>query len=70
MVQGVREIIVDRSLCMGSGSCSFHAPATFDLDDAGGVILLGGRDGDAQIRAAIEGCPTGAIRLSDRQEED
>ena len=28
------KIVIDRDKCMGSGNCSFHAPNTFDLDDA------------------------------------
>ena len=49
---------------MGSGSCSFHAPATFDLDeDDGKVTVLGTRDPEANIRAAADSCPTRAITL-------
>jgi ferredoxin len=40
------EVRVDRDLCMGSGSCAFHAPETFDLDDDMKVLVLAGRDAD------------------------
>jgi ferredoxin len=59
-------ITVDREVCMGSGSCSFHAPATFDLDDACKVVLLDTRDPDENIRAAADACPTHAITLNER----
>ena len=50
---------------MGSGSCCFQAPATFDLDDdEGKVIVLDTRDPDALIRAAADACPTRAITLT------
>ena len=58
------KIVIDRDRCMGSGNCSFHAEHTFDLDDAMKVVLLdqhGDRDDD--IAAAVDGCPTQALRL-------
>jgi ferredoxin len=58
------EITIDRELCMGSGNCSFWAPAVFDLDDEGIAIVL---DPNAQpketIVLAAQGCPTQAIRV-------
>ena len=51
---------------MGSGSCSFQAPDTFDLDDDGKVIVLDARDPDDHIRAAADSCPTRAITLVER----
>jgi ferredoxin len=58
------EISVDRDVCMGSGSCGFHAPETFDLDDECKVVVLDGRDPDERIIAAADACPTRAISLS------
>lgn len=59
------EIAIDRSLCMGSGNCSFWAPGVFDLDDEGIAVVL---DVDAQpedkIVLAAKGCPTQAITLT------
>ena len=49
---------------MGSGSCQFHAPATFDLDaDCKAVVVEGGPDSERAVRNAAEGCPTRAIEL-------
>jgi len=62
-------ITVDHDRCMGSGSCSFHASNTFDLDDSCKVVLLDTRDSDEAIRAAAESCPTHAIGLRDTNEE-
>jgi ferredoxin len=53
---------VDRELCMGSGSCAFHAPRTFDLDDGLKVLVLANGDTDAAVAAAIDSCPSGALR--------
>ncbi len=58
-------ITVDARRCMGTGSCSFHAPETFDTDDAGKVVLLLGRDSDDRIRVAADACPTRAIALAE-----
>jgi len=35
-----REIRVDRTLCMGSGQCSWYAPNTFDQDDETIAIVI------------------------------
>jgi ferredoxin len=49
---------------MGSGTCTFHAPDTFDVDEELKVVLLDGpHDPEAAIRAAVDGCPTRALRL-------
>jgi ferredoxin len=58
------EINIDREKCMGSGNCSFWAPATFDLDDDG-VAMVVDRNGDDddKIVLAAQGCPTQAISV-------
>jgi ferredoxin len=57
-------ITVDRDRCIGSGNCSFYAPATFDLDDELKVTVVD-PDGDSaeDQRAAADGCPVKAITL-------
>ena len=47
---------------MGSGNCSFYAPATFDLGDEGWAIVIDeGGDPEDKIMLAVKGCPTQAI---------
>lgn len=62
-------IRIDRERCMGSGNCSFWAPATFDLDDEGKAIVVD-PDGDPRdkIQGAVDGCPTLAISLTEAPE--
>jgi ferredoxin len=49
---------------MGSGSCQFHAPHTFDLDAECKAVLFDAPGDPAQaIRNAAEGCPTHAIAI-------
>lgn len=57
------EIHIDRERCMGSGVCSFHAPATFDLDAACKAVVVGINDPVEAIRNAEESCPQRAIRV-------
>ena len=58
------EIKIDREVCMGSGNCSFWAPATFDLDDEGIAIVIDPQgDPEDKIIAAGHGCPTHAITI-------
>lgn len=55
-------LTVDRDRCMGSGQCTFYAPATFDLDDLSIAYVVDGQgDAEADIKMAIEVCPTRAI---------
>ena len=63
MSESKLRIVIDRDRCMGSGVCSFHAPATFDLDDACKAVVVGINDDDDAIRNAAESCPQRAITL-------
>lgn len=55
-------LTVDRDRCMGSGQCTFYAPATFDLDDISVAIVIDDHgDPDNDIQMAIDVCPTRAI---------
>ena len=59
-------IEVDRERCMGSGNCSFHAPATFDLDgDLKAVVLDPDGDPVDKVQLAVEACPTAALRADE-----
>jgi ferredoxin len=59
-----REIRVDRSLCMGSGQCSWYAPNTFDQDDETIAIVIDPRGDPAdEIQNAVDSCPTGALSI-------
>jgi ferredoxin len=66
----VRRIVIDRDRCIGSGNCSFFAPATFDLDDElKSVVIDPEGDDPGDVRAAVEGCPVQAIRVEDDPKE-
>jgi ferredoxin len=55
---------VDRDVCMGSGLCVVYASETFDIDDEARSFVKEPVGGEiAQVRAAVEACPTGALRL-------
>ncbi len=58
------EIKINREICMGSGTCSFWAPETFDLDDDG-VAIVTSIDGspEEKVILAAQGCPTQAISI-------
>lgn len=54
----------DRNVCIGSGACAFAVPDVFDVDDGGGVVLVGAVvTGDERVVEAVAGCPTGALKL-------
>ena len=58
------EIRIDPEKCMGSGNCSFWAPATFELGDDG-IATVMDPDGDPEekVVVAAKGCPTQAIAV-------
>jgi ferredoxin len=63
-VAAIRSITVDRELCMGSGMCMVYAPGTFAHDDeAKAVVVDPEADGPDALQAALEACPTGALRM-------
>ena len=59
-------IRVDRTKCIGSGSCVMWADQTFDIDDQGLVMLLE-ESGDTagSIRDAADNCPLLAITVTE-----
>ena len=59
-----REIRVDRTLCMGSGQCSWYAPNTFDQDDETIAIVINQQGDPAEaIQTAVDSCPTRALSI-------
>lgn len=57
-------IEINREVCMGSGNCSFWAPAVFDLDDDGiAIVTDAAGDTEDKIILAAQGCPTQAIAV-------
>jgi ferredoxin len=58
------EVRIDPEKCMGSGNCSFWAPATFELGDDGvAMVIDAGGDPEDKIIVAAKGCPTQAIEV-------
>lgn len=62
------KVHADRDLCISAGNCVMSAPAVFDQDDDGIVVVLVDDvpDGEAaHARDAVKLCPAEALRLSD-----
>ena len=59
-------VIADRDTCIGSGMCVFTAPGTFEQDGEAKVVVLTGTTDDLEtVRAAVESCPTGALKINE-----
>ena len=57
---------VNTDRCIGSGQCAVIAPAVFDQDDDGTVVLLHepvDADHEAAVREAANVCPARVITL-------
>lgn len=62
------KVAADRDLCISAGNCVMSAPAVFDQDDDGIVVVLVDEIPDAELdhaRQAVKLCPSEALRLSD-----
>lgn len=57
------ELRVDRDQCMGTGTCMVYAPTTLTFDDGKAAVQPNPTDDDDAVAAAIEACPTSALRL-------
>jgi ferredoxin len=61
------KLIVDPTKCDAYGLCVETAPDLFELDDFGYASVAGGgdvpEDRAEAARAAVQGCPAGAISL-------
>ena len=59
---------VDRTRCVGSGTCEALAPAVFEVDDEGVLAVLRAEPGEEElpdVRDAVTACPTRALALAD-----
>ena len=59
---------VDRTRCVGSGTCEALAPAVFEVDDDGVLAVLRAEPGEEElpdVRDAVTACPTRALALAD-----
>ncbi len=62
------KVEANRDVCIGSGMCVMTAPAVFDQDDDGIVVLLTAEVPGEQVeqaRRAVGICPSGALRAVD-----
>ncbi|MET0417210.1 MAG: ferredoxin [Actinoplanes sp.] len=61
------KVVVDSSLCIGSGNCTVTAPTVFDQDeDRAVVVLLDDSPPETQraaVMLAVEQCPSAVIRI-------
>ena len=61
-------IHADPTICIGAGQCALRAPAVFDQSQYDGTVIVldtqPGTEHQADVRAAVELCPSGAISIS------
>jgi ferredoxin len=56
--------LIDPNACIAQGDCAELAPEVFRVDDVAVVI---GSGSEELLIAAATACPTGAIRIVDRE---
>ena len=59
-------VVVARDLCEANGTCVAQAPSVFQLDDTDELRLLQEYPETTaleKVRAAVRGCPKGALAL-------
>ncbi len=60
------KVVVDFDLCISNAVCANTAPKVFEVDDEGYLQILQEYPDDdvlESVKAAVVGCPTGAIAL-------
>ena len=60
------KVVADVSKCTGLGICESLAPAFFEIDDSGDLVLLREEfteDERQTIEDSVSGCPTEALRI-------
>ncbi|MFF2523468.1 ferredoxin [Streptomyces liangshanensis] len=63
---GTGGISVERDRCVGAGQCVLAAPAVFDQDEEGLVLVLDNAPSALRSDAAhdaVRACPSGALAL-------
>jgi len=66
----ISKIVVDRTLCIGAGSCIAVAPGVFELDGENKAVVYNDKGADDEtILLAAQSCPTRAILLFDENGE-
>jgi ferredoxin len=64
------KITIDRTLCMGDGTCTVIAPNTFELDSEGkSTVKNPTGDPDEKILEAVKACPVKAMSLKDEHDK-
>src|SRR4051812_33320106 len=64
-------VLLDRSRCIGSGSCTLSAPDVFDTDEHGLVILVSAPlYGDTGVHEAVRRCPVSALSWSPPRDDE
>jgi ferredoxin len=64
----VLKIVVDHGKCSALGICESLAPELFEVQDDGSLLILNERpegSGCEAARAAVEGCPTEALSITE-----
>jgi ferredoxin len=64
------KVVVDRSRCVGTGICESTAPAVFEIDDDGRLVIEEcdvAPDRLDPVHAAVANCPTQALSLMESE---
>jgi ferredoxin len=60
----VKKAQVDKTKCIGCGTCTVIAPKAFKLEDDGKAVFVEGTDeAEEKIGEAIESCPVQALQV-------
>ena len=57
------QIVIDRGLCSGYGTCAELAPELFEIGPDGVAAARRGSSDDPAVLEAAAGCPMGAIAV-------
>lgn len=62
----IKDIKIDKNLCIGCGNCELLAPRAFKIEDGKSVLRKDWRnEKEDSIRAAVASCPMLAITIAE-----
>lgn len=66
-----KEIIVDKSMCIGCGACMGLDPEHFEINDEGVSEVISNENLETEeLQNAIEGCPVQIIKIEEKKDNN
>ena len=62
----MKKIVIDKTKCIGCGTCAAICPSIFNLGEDGKAAVKPGSQDQACVKEAVDSCPVGAIKIEEK----